>query len=382
MLADVPLGAFLSGGVDSSLVVAVMQALADRPVRTFTLGFEVPAFDESRFAAQVAAHLETEHTEHTVTPDDARAIVPSLGRLFDEPFADASQIPTFLISRMAREHVTVALTGDGGDETFGGYVRYQGVPRLWNALKGWPLRRSAGRLLGALPLGLTERALGWLGPLADGYAARGRLGAALRRAGGWAGARDQAELYELTMTAWPEPDTLLSLEPPGAPFHWRPASPAFDNDLEAMMWRDAVDYLPGDVLTKVDRASMANGLETRAPLLDHRVAALAWRLPATMKLQGGQTKWLPRQVLYRYVPRELVERPKLGFSVPLHDWVTGPLRAWAGDLLSPDRIARQGVLKRAPVERTWRRYLAGDSSADHRIWCLLMFQAWMSERGR
>jgi asparagine synthase (glutamine-hydrolysing) len=381
MLADVPLGAFLSGGIDSSLVVAIMQSIADRPVKTFTLGFQSPNFNETEFALAVAQHLNTDHTEHTVTFGDAQAVVPTLGAMFDEPFADASQIPTFLISQMARRHVTVALTGDGGDELFGGYVRYPGAPRLWKAVEGLPFRKTAAAALGALPMGLVEGALGFLGPLADQYASRGRLGPSVRRAAGWAAARDLPELYELTMTAWPDPDTLL-VSPPKAGCEWRPPRPAIDNDLEAMMWRDAVDYLPGDILCKVDRASMANGLETRAPLLDPRVAAFAWRAPPSMKLRGGETKWLLRKVLDRYVPRALIDRPKMGFSVPLHDWLAGPLRYWAGDLLDPDRIARQGVLNAVPISRIWRRYLAGDSSGDHKVWTLLMFQSWMAARGR
>ncbi|MGI9169916.1 MAG: asparagine synthetase B family protein, partial [Caulobacteraceae bacterium] len=377
----VPLGAFLSGGIDSTLVVAIMGSLAERPVRTFTLGFESAEFDEARFARQVAAHLKTDHTEHTVTGADARAVVPRLGEMFDEPFADASQIPIFLISALARRHVTVALTGDGGDELFGGHVRDPGAPRLWKGLRRLPFRRAAAATLSALPLGLVEAMFGALGPLARQYAARGRLGPSLRRAAIWARARDLGELFELTMTAWPDPDALLAA-PPATSVPRRPPAPAFDNDLEAMMWRDTIDYLPGDILCKVDRAAMANGLETRAPLLDPRVAAFAWRAPPSMKLKGGETKWLLRQVLDRYVPRNLVDRPKMGFSVPLHDWLTGPLRGWAEDLLAPCLIARQGVLNAKPVAAVWRRYLAGDSSVDHRVWTLLMFQSWMAARGR
>nr|MDQ2861850.1 asparagine synthase (glutamine-hydrolyzing) [Pseudomonadota bacterium] len=269
MLADVPLGAFLSGGIDSSLVAAIMQVIAVQPVKTFTLGFESAAFSEAAFAREVARHLKTDHTEHIVTQADALAIVPRLGAMFDEPFADASQIPTYLISQMARRDVTVALTGDGGDEMFGGYVRYPGVPRLWKALRRLPFRGAAAAALGALPMAFTEGALKFLGPLASEYAARGRLGPNLRRAAGWAAAADIDALYELTMTAWPDPNGLLVAPPKSAPA-WRPPSPGFENDLEAMMWRDSIDYLPGDILCKVDRASMANGLETRAPLLDPR----------------------------------------------------------------------------------------------------------------
>ncbi len=381
MLADVPLGAFLSGGVDSSLVVAIMQSVAPRPVKTFTMGFESAEFDEAGFALAVARHLKTDHTQQTVTAADARAVVPTLGAMFDEPFADASQIPTFLISRMARRHVTVALTGDGGDEMFGGYVRYPGVPRLWKAIARLPFRRTAAAALAAVPMGLAQGALGFLGPLGRQYTSRGRLGPSLRRAAGWLAAADMDQLYELTMTAWPDPDALL-VSPPTADCSWRPRRPVFDNALEAMMWRDTIDYLPGDILCKVDRASMANGLETRLPLLDPRIAAFAWRAPPSMKLAGGETKWLLRRVLERYLPKELIERPKMGFSVPLHDWLTGPLRDWAGDLLNPDLVARQGVLNTKPITKVWRRYLAGDSSLDHQVWALLMFQSWQAARGR
>ena len=382
MLADVPLGAFLSGGIDSSLVVAVMQAVSARPVKTFTMGFESPAFNEARFAAAVARRLETDHTEHTFTETDALAVVPGLGAMFDEPFADASQIPTFLLSQMARRHVTVALTGDGGDEMFGGYVRYVGVPRLWKALARLPLRRAAAAALATAPMGGVKRALAFLGPVAGQYASRGDLGPSLRRAARWAAAAgDRDELYELTMTAWPDPDALL-VSPPNTTCVWRPRRPAFDNGLEAMMWRDTVDYLPGDILCKVDRAAMANGLETRLPLLDPRIAAFAWRAPPSMKLAGGQTKWLLRQVLDRYVPRDLIDRPKMGFSVPLHAWLTGPLRDWAEDLLNPDTIGRQGVLNLRPAATAWRRFVAGDASLDHKVWSLLMFQSWQAARGR
>ena len=379
MVADVPLGAFLSGGVDSSLVVGIMQSLADRPVKTFTLGFDTPEFNEAVYALEVARHLCTDHTEHYVTAADAQAIVPMLGDIYDEPFADASQIPTFLISKMAREHVTVCLTGDAGDEMFAGYVRYPGVPRLWNAIGGLPFRGLAARALTAIPLGVMERGLSILGPIAKQYTSRGRLAPSLRKAAGWLGALNREDLYELTMTAWPRPQDLL-VAPPAAPLPWRPASPDFASPLEMMLWRDTVDYLPGDILCKVDRAAMANALETRVPLLDPRVAAFAWRAPDTMKINGSETKWLMRRVLDRYVPRALIDRPKMGFSVPLHAWLTGPLRAWAESLLDPALLRRQGVVRPEVVERLWRRYLDGDSSADHQIWTLLMFQSWMAAR--
>jgi asparagine synthase (glutamine-hydrolysing) len=375
MLADVPLGAFLSGGVDSSLVTAIMQSLSDRPVRTFTLGFDNQDFNEADEARAVARQLGADHTEHCVTEADAQAIVPRLGGMFDEPFADASQIPTFLVSQMARRHVTVCLTGDGGDEVFGGYVRYPGAPRLWNAVRRWPFRGVAASALRRLPLGLAETALGFLGPLARQYTSRGRLGPNLRRAADWVEAASFEELYELTMTAWAHPDSIL-VDPPSSIQSWRPRPPRFASKVEAMMWRDSIDYLPGDILCKVDRATMANSLESRAPLLDSRIVEFAWRAPESMKLRNGVTKWMLRQVLYRYLPRDLVERPKKGFSVPQHAWLTGALRGWAEDLLDPRTLRRQGILRPDVVSRLWARYQNGDSSLNHKVWTILMFQSW------
>ena len=381
MIADVPFGAFLSGGVDSSLIVALMQSVSDRPVKTFTLGFEAPEFNEAVYAKAVAAHLKTDHTEHYVTAADAQAVVPQLGALYDEPFADASQIPTYLISKMARQHVTVCLTGDAGDEMFAGYVRYPGVPRLWNAIGKLPFRGTASRVLAALPLGFVNTAMAVLGPLARQYTSRGKLAPAIRKAARWLSARDQDDLFERAMTAWQNPDALL-VNPPTTTGAWRPAAPKVQNSLERMVWRDTVDYLPGDILCKVDRAAMAVALETRVPLLDPRVAALAWRAPDSMKIRGGDTKWLMRRVLDRYVPRALIDRPKMGFSVPLHDWLTGDLRGWAESLLDPATITRQGVLQPSVAAKAWAAYLSGDSSLDHMIWTLLMFQSWMAARGR
>ncbi|HEY5072333.1 MAG TPA: asparagine synthase (glutamine-hydrolyzing) [Caulobacteraceae bacterium] len=379
MISDVPLGVFLSGGVDSSLVTAIMQAVSARPVKTFTLGFDSAEFNEAEYASAVARHLKTNHTEHIVTAADAQAILPRLGHLHDEPFADASQAPTFMVSQMARQQVSVCLTGDGGDEMFGGYVRYPGAPRLWRAIRALPMRRTLAELIEALPMKGVEGALRFLAPLAREYASRGRLGPSVRRAAAFLPAASFDELYELTMTAWPDPETLLK-SPGPPPLPWRPARPALKDDFARMQWRDSVDYLPGDILAKVDRASMAHGLETRAPLLDRRIAAFAWRAPTRMKLREGRTKWLLRSVLHRYVPPDLVDRPKLGFSVPLHAWLTGALRGWAESLIGTAAIARQGVLEPAPVAAVWRRYLAGDSSVDHRVWTLLMFQSWMAAR--
>jgi asparagine synthase (glutamine-hydrolysing) len=381
MMADVPLGAFLSGGVDSSLVVAIMQSLSNRPVETFTLGFDAPQYDEAPHAAEVARHLGVRHSEHYVSMADARAIAPLMGGVFDEPFADSSQIPTFLISRMARERVTVSLTGDGGDEVFGGYVRYPGVPKLWNAFGSTAVRRSVAAAVRNTPLGLINTAQGVISPFFAGYSAKGRVGPNVKKAADWLTARTFEDLYERTMTAWNAPEALLGHDGP-ALGSWRPPPPCAPTRLDRMLWRDGVDYLPGDILCKVDRCAMAHGLETRAPLLDPRLVAFAWRAPASMKIRNGETKWLLRQVLDRYVPRALIERPKMGFSVPLHDWLTGGLRPWAEDLLDAGAIRRQGYLNPSVVAAVWRRFVAGDTSVQHQVWCLLMFQSWLAARGR
>ncbi|HEV2363508.1 MAG TPA: asparagine synthase (glutamine-hydrolyzing) [Caulobacteraceae bacterium] len=378
-VADVPLGVFLSGGLDSSTVAAVMQQVCGG-ARTFTVGFSDPRFDEARAAAEVARVLGTDHTEHYFSEDDALAVAPTLGRVFDEPFADPSQIPSLLLARMAREHVTVALSGDGGDELFGGYVRYQGAPRLWHAIRRAPLRGCAAALAEAAPLGVLERGFAALGPVADAYAARGRLGPGIRRAAGWIGARSAEDLYERVMSAWPEPADILTTDSQARPR--RPCAPAFADPLAAMQWRDAVDYLPGDILAKVDRSAMAWSLETRAPLLDPRIAAFAWRLPADMKIRGGVGKWLLRQVLGRYLPQELIDRPKVGFTPPLHAWLAGPLRAWAESLIGEAALASQSVIDARAGSRLWRRFLAGDGVVELKLWTMLMFRAFVTTRAQ
>jgi asparagine synthase (glutamine-hydrolysing) len=281
---------------------------------------------------------------------------------------------------MARSEVTVCLTGDGGDEMFGGYVRYPGVRRLWRAMRLTP-RGAIANALEAMPLDRSERSLAWLGPLARRYASRGALGPSLRRAAGWLRADSREALFEATMTFWSNPGSLFG-GGRAAPASWRPDAPAFDNDIEPMLWRDSVDYLPGDILAKVDRAAMANGLETRAPLLDADVAALAWRLAPSLKVRGQTTKWVVRRLLARYVPPGLTERPKVGFTVPLHEWLTGGLRDWARDLLDPAAIARQGVLDGEAVAAAWRGLESGDSSLGPQVWSVLMFQAWQAARAR
>lgn len=381
MEADVPLGAFLSGGVDSSLVVAMMQASSSRSVKTFTLGFDVPQFNEADFARAVAQHLGTDHIEHIVTVEDAKAIVPKLGSMYDQPFADFSQIPTHLVSQLARREVTVALTGDGGDEMFAGYRRYFATPAMWRGLKHLPFRGMAAATLDAMPADVLKRMLFFLGPAARKYGRTDDLGRTLKRIARWLPAKTFGELYDISIAPWTNPESLVlganhrAAETPGE-------TPRFADEVEEMCWRDMVNYLPGDILTKVDRASMAVSLETRVPLLDPAVAEFSWRLPASMKMHEGQGKQALRQVLYRHVPRELIERTKMGFSVPLGDWLRGDLKSWAEDLIAPDRLKRQGLLDPNLVQRQWASYQAGQSINDTEIWSVLMLQAWLAERGR
>lgn len=382
-LADVPLGAFLSGGVDSSVIAALMQRQSSAPVKTFTIGFEEAAFDESNHARAVAQHLGTLHTELFVTAAEARGLIPRLPWLYDEPFADSSQIPTHLVSRAARQHVTVALSGDAGDELFGGYNRYFWGPRIWNRLSWMPF--GARRALGAAILGVPIRAWDTLGkPLnarLRGTAGVARLGDKLHKLGGrlkWVNDMDQ--LYFSLVSEWEDPASVVitddSAEPPSLLDDDLPGEGAESPQLR-MMYRDAMTYLPDDILCKVDRAAMAASLETRVPFLDHRVVELAWRLPLSMKIRDGQGKWALRQVLYKYVPRSLIERPKAGFGIPVGEWLRGPLRDWAEDLLSEPVLRDGGFFHPQMIRSRWRAHLGGSRDHTHSIWAVLMFQAWI-----
>lgn len=360
MLADVPLGAFLSGGVDSSTVVALMQQQSKQPVRTFAIGFDEPGYNEAEYAKEVARHLGTDHTELYVSAQDALDLVPRLPDIYCEPFADSSQLPTFLVSRMAKQHVTVALSGDGGDELFGGYNPYQFAPRVWGKLKvlPLPLRKIAFRLLSGLPL-------------------PDKLAKLLRVLP----AKDKERFYHILMSHWDHPDQLVvgGLTHPtliSSPEQW-PQTDSFEHWMMAM---DAGQYMTDDILVKVDRAAMANSLETRVPLLDHRVVELAWQIPQHMKIRDGVGKWILREVLYRHVPREMIERPKKGFSVPLGQWLRGPLRDWAEALLSEQRLAHEGYFVPRSVRRVWIEQLQGKRDHARKLWSILMFQAWLEKQ--
>lgn len=378
--SDVPLGAFLSGGVDSTAVVALMGRAGRGRVRTFTIGFHERGFDEAGWARRVAAHLGAEHTELYVTPAEARAVIPSLPEVYDEPFADSSQIPTCLVSRLARRQVTVALSGDGGDELFGGYVRYQAADAVWrkaSKLPG-PVRRGVGAFVKAI---WPEPVDAWT---ADALAALGRLrGRAerkfrLRRLAGVLGFRDFGELYEDFMVHWRE--ALVVGARGGRAEAYREGT-AWPEPWSAMAAMDLGAYLPDDLLVKVDRASMAVGLEVRAPFLDPRVVEWALELPESLKVRKGLSKWVLRRVVYRHVPRELVDRPKMGFGVPMGEWLRGPLREWAEGLLEARRLEGEGFLRPVPVRRLWLQHLEGRVDGHLPLWAVLMFQAWLEREG-
>lgn len=375
-IADVPLGALLSGGVDSSLIVALMQTQSPGRVKTFTIGFDEHGFDEAKHAAAVARHLGTDHEELYVTPREAQDVIPRLPEFYSEPFGDSSQIPTHLVSRMARRYVTVALSGDGGDELFGGYTRYVWGRKVWDALRAvpHPVRRGLGATLQAVPQSLFDRA----GEIAPARIRFSQLGDKAHKLGRRLGAvRSIDDLYRQLVTTWPESSHLVVGGRPLPTMLDRAEEiSGIDDPIQRMMAWDAVTYLPDDILHKVDRASMAVSLETRAPFLDHRVAQIAWRLPLHMKVRGGTGKWALRQVLYRHVPRELIERPKMGFAVPIDSWLRGPLRAWAEDLLDENRLREEGVLDPAAIRRKWQEHVSGKADRRQDLWPVLMYQAW------
>ncbi len=379
MVADVPLGVFLSGGIDSSTVTALMQANSAQPVRSFSIGFHEEGFDEAKHAKAVAAHLGTDHTELYVTAEQALAVIPKLPTIYDEPFADSSQIPTFLVSEMTRKHVTVALSGDGGDELFAGYNRYGQGLGLARALRLLPRPVAMGlaRSIRSVPPAMWDRLFdvvpAHLRPRLPGDKIQ-KLADVL--------ADDAVGYYRVLLAQWAGAWSLVE----GAT---APETSAFGADVRArlgdelswMQYADSVTYLPDDILTKVDRASMAVSLEVRVPLLDHRVVGFAWQLPADLKMRGGQGKWLLRQLLHKYVPKQLVERPKMGFGVPIDAWLRGPLKDWAADLLNPAAMAQEGLLDPLPVQEKWKEHQSGRRNWQYFLWNVLMFEAWRRDQG-
>lgn len=375
MIADVPLGAFLSGGIDSSAVVALMQAQSQKPARTFTIAFGEGGFDEAPHAAEVARHLGTDHTELHLSSEAARAVIPELPQLWDEPFADESQIPTLLVARLARQHVTVALSGDGGDECFAGYARHFMAARLKRQHRlPLPLRQTFAAGVGLLARSVRHDFVGKL-PLSA--SARHALRSdRLDRLARLLAAADESELYQ--RLAGSSTENLTHHKPPISDH----AVPPLDDLLSRLLYDDMAGYLPGDILVKLDRASMANSLEGRCPLLDHRVVEFAWRLPMDAKVRNGGGKWILRQLLRRYMPQRLIDRPKQGFDVPIAVWLRGPLRIWASDIFADMRLSGDGIFDRAKVERCWRDHLDGRQDHSRDLWPALMFQAWRNEARR
>ena len=378
MVADVPIGVFLSGGIDSATVAALMQAQSARPVRTFSIGFHEKQYDEAGAAATVARHLGTNHGQQYVSAEETRDVLPHLAEVYDEPFADATQIPTLLVSQLARRSVTVALSGDGGDEVFAGYKHYSAIRTLSSVFSAVPrpLRRPTGALLASIPGGWWDAALALAEPILPAWARNQRHGEKIHKVGALLSRGClEDDLYWGSISLWPNPGEVARGAGTGfvASDSARP-DPDIPELGERMLVYDQACYLPDDILAMVDRASMAASLEVRSPLLDHRIVEWTWRLPFEMKLRRGVTKWILRQVLQRYVPAGLVDRPKAGFSVPLDGWLRGPLRDWAEPLLHPSRIEEAG-LRAAPVRDAWRRLVAGRAE-HHRMWAVLMLLAW------
>ncbi|HET7710071.1 MAG TPA: asparagine synthase (glutamine-hydrolyzing) [Sphingomicrobium sp.] len=373
-MADVPIGAFLSGGIDSSTIVALYQKHSPVPVRTFSIGFEEAGFNEAEHAKAVARHFGTVHDERYVTVAETRDVIPRLSAMYDEPFADSSQIPTHLVSKFARERVTVAVSGDGGDELFGGYNRYFAAERLWDRMRRIPapLRAGLGRGLGAVSPEI------WNSLIRLGSSgAPGHLGAKVQK-GFRVAARSRRidDLFDNFLDEWAgEPSPVIGADGGG-----RADLAVHGPAAVRMMFADAVAYLPDDIMVKVDRASMAVALETRAPFLDHRVAEVAARIPTAMKIRGGAGKLILRKLLYQHAPAELFERPKAGFAIPVGDWIKGPLRPWAEDLLDPARMAAEGWFDATRIQRRWRLHLAGRQDSGIALWAILMFQSWLREQ--
>lgn len=379
MISDVPFGAFLSGGIDSSAVVAAMQAESTTPVRTFSIGFHEKAYNEAEHAKAVARHLGTEHTELYVSPEQAMAVIPKLPQLYDEPFSDSSQIPTYLVSEMTKRHVSVALSGDGGDELFGGYNRYFLGRSLWQRLQWMPL--SLRKSLAGGIVRISPKKWDRLLSIVPERSRPAHIGDRLHKLAGVLGVHSPEELYKGLVSHWTNPSSIVLNSKESATALSDPERCADLPDFtQRMMYLDMISYLPDDILVKVDRAAMGVSLETRTPFLDHRLVEFAWRVPLRMKVRQGQGKWLLRQVLYRYVPQQLIERPKMGFGVPIDQWLRGPLREWAESLLDETLLRQGGYLEPEPIRRKWSEHLTGQRNWQYHLWDVLMFQAWLQEQ--
>jgi asparagine synthase (glutamine-hydrolysing) len=382
MVADVPLGAFLSGGIDSSTVVALMQAQSARPVKTFTIGFNEAGYNEAVHAKAVAGHLGTEHTELYVTPQQALDVIPKLPKLYCEPFSDSSQIPTFLVSQLACQKVTVSLSGDAGDELFAGYNRYVLAQNLWGKVSRVPLgmRTLAAAGISGLSPTAWNQFLEPLQPFAPKSLRQANVGDKLHKGAGVLSAKTIDELYLGLVTHWQPEGLVLGGNEPKTYLRGNSLQLNGLDDVQRMMALDAMTYLPDDILCKVDRASMAVSLESRVPFLDHRVVEFAWRIPQSLKMRDGVGKWILRQVLYRYVPKDLIDRPKMGFGVPIDSWLRGPLKDWAEELLDEGRLRREGYFNPMPIRKKWAEHLSGKRNWQYHLWDVLMFQSWLEEQ--
>lgn len=380
MISDVPLGAFLSGGVDSSAVVALMQAQSIQPVKTFTIGFHEEGYNEAEYAKAVAQHLGTDHTELYVSPAEALAVIPKLPNLYDEPFSDSSQIPTYLVAQLTRNQVTVALSGDGGDELFGGYGRYFRAAKIWDFINRFPkaFRYLASNIIHKVPISYWNGISSFLRPIAPEKPLL-LEGNKLHKSAELLKIFDRANFYRSGFVShWKGEDLVFeSSELKTLLTSYGDIFPTFFEDMMAL---DAVTYLPNDILVKVDRAAMSVSLETRVPLIDHRIFNFAWRLPLHYKIRHGQGKWLLRQVLYRHVPKELIERPKMGFGVPIDSWLRGPLREWAEELLDESRLKREGYFNPTPIRQKWAEHISGHRNWQYYLWDVLMFQSWQETK--
>ena len=385
MEADVPLGAFLSGGIDSSTIVALMQAQSHRPVRTFSIGSYNQAYDEAVTAKAVAKHLGTDHTELYVSPEEAQQVIPRLPQLYDEPFADASQIPTFLVSQMARQHVTVSLSGDGGDELFAGYNRHFWARNIWNGMSKipQPLRTGSSRAIRAITPETWDRMFFRMGALLPKKFREGQPGNKLHKLAGALDSTSPEDMYLRLVSNWPDPESLvIGGSEPRTVVTDSKLWPDLSDFTERMMYLDLVSYLPDDILVKVDRASMGVSLESRVPFLDHRLVEFSWKVPLSMKIKNGKGKWILRQLLYKYVPKKLVEGPKRGFGLPIDDWLRGPLRDWVESLLDETRLRHEGYLNPVLVRHEWHQHLTGKRNLHQKLWGVLMFQAWLNEANK
>lgn len=375
MVADVPVGAFLSGGIDSSTIVALMQANSSSSVRTFTIGFEEAAYNEAEQAKAIAQHLGTEHTELYLSAEQTRAVIPAMAKYYDEPFADSSQVPTYMVAQLTRQHVTVSLSGDGGDELFAGYNRYSWVPQIWRriAFLPQPLRQLLSKLMCALPPAQWDKLFKIMQPLLPAIARQRNPGDKLHKLARVISAPSARAIYHQLVSHWYGAEALGSTNPQLIDLTKEIADQTL---VESMMYMDTQRYLPDDILVKVDRAAMAVSLETRVPFLDHKVVELAWSLPMNLKIHNGQSKWLVRQLLQHYVPEDLYDRPKMGFGVPIDQWLRGPLKSWAQDLLSNSMLAKHGLLNNKLVQRKWQEHQTGTRNWQYHLWDVLMFQAW------